>query len=106
MDWDGQQEISLDAFPGVTFRWTPEQVEAVTEDETISLYTGMPSGASTLPSSAGDGLPELCSTVSMGLRGHRQPGRGLRLCQGRRLYHRGERRARLHPLPGGRGAGW
>lgn len=66
MDWDGQQEISLDAFPGVTFRWTPEQVEAVTEDETISLYTGMPVWSVYFAELSGDGLPELCSTVSMG----------------------------------------
>lgn len=66
MDWDGQREITLDAFPGVTFRWTPEQVEAVTEDETSSLYTGMPVWSVFFADLSGDGLPELCSTVSMG----------------------------------------
>lgn len=66
MDWDGRREITLDAFPGVTFRWTPEQVVAVTGDETVPLYTGMPIWSVYFADLSGDGLPELCSTVSIG----------------------------------------
>lgn len=42
MIWDGVREIQLDEFPGVTFRWHPEKLEAVTDREIIPLYTGMP----------------------------------------------------------------
>jgi hypothetical protein len=42
MVWDGRREINLDEFPGVTFRWLPERVDAVTDTEIIRSYTGMP----------------------------------------------------------------
>ena len=65
--WDGIREINLDAFPGVTFRWRQEQVTAVTdEDDVLELIPACPSGASTFADLTGDGLPELCSTVSYG----------------------------------------
>ena len=42
MQWDGRHEINLEAFPGVTFHWTPEQVSAVLEDgKILPLYTGI-----------------------------------------------------------------
>ena len=67
MDWGGRREISLDAFPGVTFRWMPETVEAVLEDgEILPLYTAMPIWSVFFADLTGDGLPELCSTVSFG----------------------------------------
>lgn len=67
MQWDGRQEICLDAFPGVTFRWTPERVEAVLEDgEILPLYTGMPIWNVFFADLTGDGLPELCSTLTVG----------------------------------------
>lgn len=67
MEWDGRQEINLDGFPGVTFRWTPDQVEAVLEDgEIIPLYTGMPIWNVFFTDITGDGLPELCSTLTIG----------------------------------------
>ncbi len=66
MQWDGRQEISLDAFPGVTFRWTPEKVEAIVDDEIIPLYTGMPVWDVFFSDLTGDGLPELCSTITIG----------------------------------------
>ena len=67
MDWSGRREISLEAFPGVTFRWTPEQVQAVLEDgQIIPLYSGMPVWNVFFADLTGDGLPELCSTLSFG----------------------------------------
>lgn len=67
MQWDGCQEIKLDVFPGVTFRWTPDKVEAVLEDgELIPLYTGMPIWNVFFTDLTGDGLPELCSTLTIG----------------------------------------
>ena len=66
MPWDGSQEIELDAFPGVTFRWTPERVEAVMGEEILPLYTGMPVWNVYFTDLTGDGLPELCSTLSFG----------------------------------------
>ena len=64
--WDGSREINLDAFPGVTFRWRQVQVTAVTDEETTPLYSGMPIWSVYFADLTGDGLPELCSTVSYG----------------------------------------
>ena len=66
MPWDGSQEIALDAFPGVTFRWTPERVEAVVGEEILPLYSGMPVWNVYFTDLTDDGLPELCSTLSFG----------------------------------------
>ncbi len=66
MPWSGRQEINMDAFPGVTFRWMPEKVEAITDDEITPLYTGMPIWSVFFTDLTGDGLPELCSTISIG----------------------------------------
>lgn len=67
MQWGGRQEINLEAFPGVTFRWTPEQMAAVLEDgEILPLYTGMPIWNVFFTDLTGDGLPELCSTLTIG----------------------------------------
>jgi len=63
---DGRLEISLPEFPDVTFRWYPEKMEAVTEEEIIPLYTGMPIWNAYFCDLTGDGLPELCSTISWG----------------------------------------
>ena len=57
---------TLDAFPGVTFRWRQEQMTAVTDEETTPLYSGMPIWSVYFADLTGDGLPELCSTVSYG----------------------------------------
>ena len=67
MQWDGHQEINLEAFPSVTFRWTTEQVAAVLEDgEILPLYSGMPIWNVFFTDLTGDGLPELCSTLTIG----------------------------------------
>ena len=66
MNWDGRLEIALPEYPGVTFRWYPEKMEAVTENEVTPLYTGMPIWNTYFCDLNGDGLPELCSTVSFG----------------------------------------
>ena len=64
--WDGIREINLDAFPGVTFRWLQGQMTAVTDEEITPLYSGMPIWSVYFADLTGDGLPELCSTVSYG----------------------------------------
>ena len=66
MNWDGNLEIDLPGYPGVTFRWYPEKMEAVTENEVMQLYTGMPIWNTYFCDLTGDGLPELCSTLSFG----------------------------------------
>ena len=66
MNWDGNLEIELPEYPGVTFRWYPEKMEAVTENEVMQLYTGMPIWNTYFSDLTGDGLPELCSTLSFG----------------------------------------
>ncbi len=66
MQWDGRMEANIPEFPDVTFRWTPEKVEAVTGDTITPLYTGMPIWSVFFADLTGDGLPELCSTVTIG----------------------------------------
>ncbi len=66
MHGDGRLEISIPEFPDVTFRWYPEKMEAVTEEKIIPLYTGMPIWNTYFCDLTGDGLPELCSTLSIG----------------------------------------
>ena len=66
MHWDGYLETTRPEFPGVTFRWYPGKLEAVTETEIIPLYSGMPVWSVYFYDLTGDGLPELCSTLSFG----------------------------------------
>ena len=66
MPWDGRLEIDVPQFPDVTFRWYSEKVEAVTEGGIVPLYHGMPIWNAYFRDLTGDGLPELCSTVSYG----------------------------------------
>jgi len=66
MPWDGRLEIDVPQFPDVTFRWYSEKVEAVTENGIVPLYYGMPIWNAYFRDLTGDGLPELCSTVSYG----------------------------------------
>ena len=66
MKWDGSLEINLPEFPDVTFRWSYGEIVAVKGNETTSLYTGMPIWNTYFCDLSGDGLPELCSTISWG----------------------------------------
>ena len=65
-NWDGRLEIDLPEYPGVTFRCYPEKMEAVTGNEITPLYTGMPIWNTYFCDLTGDGLPDLCSTVTFG----------------------------------------
>ena len=66
MQWDRQMEANIPEFPDVTFRWTYGEMMAVTGNEITSLYTGMPIWNTYFCDLTGDGLPELCSTISWG----------------------------------------
>lgn len=66
MVWDDVKEYNLEEFPGVTFRWRPEQMEAVIDKEVVPLYEGMPIWSAYFCDLTGDGIPELCSTLSSG----------------------------------------
>ena len=66
MKWNGSLEISLTEFPDVTFRWTYGEMLAVKGSKSTSLYTGMPIWNAYFCDLTGDGLPELCSSISWG----------------------------------------
>lgn len=59
-------QANLPAFPGVTFRCNSAEVMAVTENETVSLFQGMPIWNAYFCDLTGDGLPEICATYSFG----------------------------------------
>ena len=66
MVWDGRLEINLPEFPGVTFRWYPEKMEAVTEEGIVPLFHGMPIWNTYFCDLTGDRIPDLCSTYPFG----------------------------------------
>ena len=66
MKWDGSLEMNLTEFPDVTFRWSYGEMLAVKGSKSTSLYTGMPIWNAYFCDLTGDGLPELCSTISWG----------------------------------------
>ena len=66
MKWDGSLEINLTEFPDVTFRWSYREMLAVKGSKSTSLYTGMPIWNAYFCDLTGDGLPELCSSISWG----------------------------------------
>ena len=66
MKWDSSLEINLTEFPDVTFRWSYGEMLAVKGSKSTSLYTGTPIWNAYFCDLTGDGLPELCSTISCG----------------------------------------
>lgn len=68
MDWDGELTITHTAFPDVTFRYTPAKITAqqAGAEAPVPLITGMPIWSAYFCDLNGDGLPELCATLSMG----------------------------------------
>lgn len=66
MVWDGRLEINLPEFPGVTFRWYPEKMEAVTEEGIVPLFHGMPIWNTYFCDLTGDRISDLCSTYTFG----------------------------------------
>ena len=66
MPWDSAKEITVDAYPDVTFRWTAGSVEAVENGKTRTLFTGMPIWNVYFADVTGDGKSELLATVSFG----------------------------------------
>ena len=68
MDRDGELTAQLPQFPGVTFRYTPDQITADGGDgqESVVLISGMPIWSVYFCDLTGDGLPELCAALSWG----------------------------------------
>lgn len=66
MEWESRLETGRPEFPGVTFRWTPGEVKALTQAGSETLFQGMPIWNSYFCDLTGDGKPELCATVSFG----------------------------------------
>lgn len=66
MPWDGSLETEVPEYPGVTFRWTPGQVVSNNGIGNTILFVGMPIWNVYFTDLTGDGLPELCATVSEG----------------------------------------
>lgn len=64
--WNDVREITLDEFPGVTFRCDADKLEAVTADEALTLYNGMPICNVYFCDLNGDGKRELCATACYG----------------------------------------
>ena len=62
----GQKDICIPEFPDVTFRCDAQRLEAVGETDSSRLFVGMPIWSVYFCDLTGDGLPELCSTVSFG----------------------------------------
>lgn len=66
MPWDGSLELEVPEYPGTVFYWTPYEVKAVDGGGEKTLFGGMPVWNVYLADLTGDGLPELCATVSFG----------------------------------------
>lgn len=63
---DDIKEYNLEEFSEVTFRWSYTALEAATDEETVSLYTGMPIWSVYFYDLTGDGHSDICSTISCG----------------------------------------
>lgn len=66
MPWGRSLELRLPEYPGTVFQWTPDEVKAADADGEKTLFNGMPVWNVYLADLTGDGLPELCATVSLG----------------------------------------
>ena len=66
MDWETGLETEMPEFPGVLFRYTNGEVEAVKGGETVSLYQGMPVWSVYFADLNGDGKREICSCTAFG----------------------------------------
>lgn len=66
MPWDEEIEFSLAEFPDAAFWWTSASVSADEGGETLCLFWGMPVWSVYLADLNGDGMREICSTLSMG----------------------------------------
>ncbi len=66
MQKDRPLETNVDSFPGVTFCWSSDRIEAVTDGENTTLLTGMPIWNAFFCDLTGDQKPELCATLSFG----------------------------------------
>ncbi len=66
MPWDGSAEIQLPEYPDVTFRWTPDEVSAITDSDDLMLLWGMPVWNAYFCDLDGDGYRELYATVNVG----------------------------------------
>lgn len=66
MPWGRSLELELPEYPDTVFQWTPYDVRAVDADGEKTLISGMPVWNVYLADITGDGLPELCATVSLG----------------------------------------
>lgn len=52
--------------PDRTFRWYPERMEVVIEDESIVLFDGISIWNVYISDLSGDGMPEICAAVTFG----------------------------------------
>ena len=66
LSWEETKELTLDAFPNVTFRWTGGAVGAVENGETRTLFCGMPVVSVYVADVTGDGKPDFCASVYFG----------------------------------------
>lgn len=73
MEWDGEKQISIPDFPGVTFTYTPMQVYATVSFDSEEpehghtiLFDGMPIQNVYFTDLNSDGFAELCATVNYG----------------------------------------
>lgn len=69
MNWEEELTASIPEFPGVTFRYTPEQImvsDSGNGGKDALLIAGMPIWNAYFCDLTGDGLPEICTSFSMG----------------------------------------
>lgn len=65
-DEDFEEELSLEDFPDVTFKWTQGSVTAIENGNEKGLIAGMPVFSVYFTDLTNDGFPEICSTVMLG----------------------------------------